>query len=126
MKDETLLTFFPLRRFSLCYTHYAIVDVPEHLAERLFLQNRVRVRFCGEYALPALPYRMVFCKCRKKDREAFEAAMDTLPDMMLLCGYSGYAEFCEGFMKSFRKGGVNSGRALWSGKSEAASKEQMR
>lgn len=103
MKRKAQLNYFPLRKFSLRYAHYAIIDTPEHLADGLFVQNRVRVWFGAEYANPSSPYLIIFCKCRKKDREAFEAAMGALPKKMLICGYPGYVKFCEDFMEKFEK-----------------------
>jgi len=75
--DRSLhLNYFPLRRFSLLYSYYAIIDVPEYLADGLFIQNKVRVYFGAEYTNPDSPYLVIFCKCRKTDRAAFKTAMD--------------------------------------------------
>jgi len=112
MEHELHLNYFPLQKFSLRYSYYAIIDVPEYLADGLFIQNKVQVHFGAEYANPDSPYLVIFCKCRKKDREAFKAAMDALPNKMLLCGYPGYVKFCEDFMDKIRKVGAGSDEAV--------------
>ena len=114
MERDLHLNYFSLRKFSLLYAYYAIIDAPEYLADALFDQNKVRVRFGPEYSSPDYPYLVIFCKCRKKDQEAFEAAMDALPNKMLLCGYPGYVKFCESFMEKIRKRGAGSDEAVCS------------
>ena len=47
-----LLNYFSLRKFSLLYAYYAIIDAPEYLADALFVQNKVRVSFGPEYSSP--------------------------------------------------------------------------
>ena len=45
MERELHLNYFSLRKFSLLYSYYAIIDAPEYLADALFVQNKVRVHF---------------------------------------------------------------------------------
>lgn len=93
--------YFEVKQFSLLYAHYAIIDVPEYYADQLFIKHRVTVRFGHEYTHPQEPYVIIFCKVRKRDRERFLAALEELPNKMLLCGYPGYDAFCEAFMNRF-------------------------
>lgn len=112
MEGEKHLNYFTIRKFSLFYFYYAIIDVREYLADGLFVQNKVKVGFGPEYASPDTPYRIIFCRCRKRDREAFEAAMDALPNKMLICGYPGYVKYCEDLKELFRKRGANPDEAV--------------
>ena len=46
------------------------------------------------------PYRVIMCKCRKRDVDAFLAAIRELPNKMLLCGYPDYLTFCADLKKN--------------------------
>ena len=74
-----------------------IIDVPEYLADSLFIQEQVRVDFGSEYGKRGSPYIMIFCKVRKRDEGRFLQALDNLGNKMLLMGYTDYREFCSGF-----------------------------
>lgn len=82
-----------LEKFSLLYDYYAFFDTKDYLADSLFIKHKVRVHFMEEYAHPDAEYRVIFCKCRKRDSEAFRAALDELTDKMLICGHRDYPEF---------------------------------
>ena len=92
MKNSTC--YWKLEKFSLRYVHYAFVDVHPYLADQLFCDHRVTVRFGDEYGRGDTDYRIVFCKVRKRDERAFLAALEELPDKMLLCGHLDYMDFC--------------------------------
>lgn len=86
---------WPLQKFSLFHSYYAIIDTADYFADQLFINKKVRVWFGAEYTCPDAPYCVIFCKCRKRDAKAFEAAMEELPRKMLLCGHPDYIQFCE-------------------------------
>ncbi len=87
--------YWPIRKFSLLYSYYAIIDTTDYLADQLFVNHKVRVWFGQEYTCPEGTYCVIFCKCRKGDAGAFEAAMNELSRKMLLCGHPDYIQFCE-------------------------------
>ncbi len=70
--------------FSIFSVPYAYVDHSSYQADQLFVQNKVRMKFKGECAKADSPYRIVFCKVRKRDVEHFEEALDKLKNKMLL------------------------------------------
>lgn len=86
---------WPLHKLSLFNSYYAIIDTEDYLADQLFINKKVRVWFGAEYICPDAPYRVIFCKCRKRNAEAFQDAMAGLPRKMLLCGHTDYVKFCE-------------------------------
>lgn len=90
--------FFTLKSLSPIYAYYAYIDVPQHYADSLFIQHRVKVHFDKELNHPEHPYVVVFCKVRKRDRERFLAALSELNRKMILCGHPDYEAFCESFI----------------------------
>ncbi len=95
MEKKEIPGCWPIQKFSLLYSYYAIIDTKDYFADQLFINKEVRVWFGVEYACPDAPYRVIFCKCRKRDAKAFEEAMEDLPRKMLLCGHTDYIRFCE-------------------------------
>jgi len=73
------------------------------MADQLFVREQVRVWFGHEFASPDSPYRVIFCKCRKKDAEAFERALEALPNKMLLCGHRDYITYCENLKRKMEQ-----------------------
>ena len=67
MKCNLNSHFWTLKRFSLRYSFYAIIDTEDYLADQLFIREQVRVWFGHELSNPDSPYRVIFCKCKKKD-----------------------------------------------------------
>lgn len=95
--------YWTLERFSLRFSFYAIIDTEEYMADQLFVREQVRVWFGHEFASPDSPYRVIFCKCRKKDAEAFERALEALPNKMLLCGHRDYITYCENLKRKMEQ-----------------------
>ena len=79
--------------------HYAYVDCHNYLADSLFNREEAKVKFGDEFHKDNCEYRIIFCKVKKKHKAKFEKALDDLKNKMLLCGYKGYDEFCDNFMK---------------------------
>ena len=72
----------------LFYDLYAYVDTTQYLADNIFIQEKIRVRFDGELRNPDNQYRIVLCRVRKKDAERFARAMELLYNKMLLMGHT--------------------------------------
>ena len=88
------VNYMKMRRWPLWQCCYVIVDVPEYLADGLFIQEQVRVSFGKEYSRKGSPYVLIFCRVRKKDEDRFLRALGRLEQKMLLMGYTDYSEFC--------------------------------
>ena len=96
--------YWRMKDFSIFSVPYAYVDHSSYQADRLFVQNRVRMKFKGEYAKTESPYCIVFCKVRKKDTERFEEALEKLKNKMLLLGYRDYPDVCKEIAKMIEEG----------------------
>ena len=88
-----------IEKFSFFHNYFAIIDTADYLADRLFIKHQVRVGFGPEFVCPDAPYRVIMCKCRKRDVDAFLAAIRELPNKMLLCGHPDYLTFCADLKK---------------------------
>lgn len=93
-----------LRR-SPFYHYFLYVDVPEYLADDLFSNEDVDVRFLREYEDPGSDYRVIYARCRKRDTPRFLSAIDRLTNKAMLCGYPGYKDFCLDFFQGWLEGG---------------------
>lgn len=98
-----------LERFSLRYNHFAIIDTDDYLADSLFVRHKVRVWFSTEFGKDDSPYRVIMCKCRKKDTPKFLDAIKELPNKMLLCGYRDYLTFCAELKNKLETAKANGG-----------------
>ena len=81
-------------RFSLRFAHYAFLDTDAYLADQLFIKHQVWVCFREEYVRNGSPYRVIFCRVRKRDEERFLSALEELPNKMMLLGYTDYLDAC--------------------------------
>ena len=98
-----MMNYWRMKDFSIFSVPYAYVDHSSYQADRLFAQNKVRMKFKGEYVKAESPYCIVFCKVRKKDAERFEEALGKLESKMLLLGYRDYPEVCREITKMVGK-----------------------
>lgn len=96
--------YWRMKGFSIFSMPYAYVDHSSYQADQLFVQNKVRMKFKGEYAKAESPYRIVFCKVIKKDAERFEDALGKLKSKMLLLGYWDYPDACSEISKMIKEG----------------------
>lgn len=96
--------YWRMKDFSIFSVPYAYVDHCSYQADQLFVQNKVRMKFKGEYAKEESPYRIVFCKVIKKDVERFEEALDKLKSKMLLLGYRDYPDICSEITNMIEEG----------------------
>lgn len=86
--------YVKLEKLSLMYDYYCFVDVKKYLADKLFVEHKVRVWFQKECTKPGMNYLIMFCKVRKKDRMKFLSALEELKNKMLIFGYTDYENFC--------------------------------
>lgn len=96
--------YWKLGRLSLRYYYYAFVDVPENLADQLFISHKVRVYFGDEFEKEDLQYKIILCKIRKSDETEFLAALSEMYNKMYLMGYSDYEENCARIDDMFSRG----------------------
>ena len=102
--------FWRMKDRSIFSVSYAYVDHSSYQADRLFAQNKVRLKLKEEFAKSESPYCIIFCKVIKKDVERFEEALGKLESKMLLLGYKDYPDACReiaGIIEEGMKGGEN-------------------
>lgn len=96
--------YWRMSDFSILSVPYAYVDHSSYLADQLFVQNKVTMKFKREMVRDDSPYCIVFCKVLKKDVERFEEALGRLKDKMLLLGYKDYSNVCSEIGKMIDEG----------------------
>ena len=73
---------------------YAYIALNNYFADEIFLEKNIEVKFLREMIRGDSPYRIVICKIKREDGEAFEEALKLLEDKMLLLGHSDYLAVC--------------------------------
>lgn len=81
-------------RFSR-YKQFAYIDTMGFLADRIFIENKVRVKFCGDYKHREKNYIIVICKVKEKDVPMFLQALKELKNRAILMGNTDYETFCK-------------------------------
>lgn len=81
-------------RFSR-YKQFAYIDTMGFLADRIFIENKVRVKFCGDYKHREKNYIIVICKVKEKDVPMFLQALKELKSRAILMGNTDYETFCK-------------------------------
>lgn len=84
-----------MRSYSLWTASYAYIDHLDYLADSLFIQEEITVKFENEYGNESDPYCIIFCKVKKKDEERFRRALGKLENKMLLTGHMDYPDVCK-------------------------------
>ena len=77
------------------YINFAYIDATGYLADRIFIENKVRVKFCGEYKHREKNYVVVTCKVKEKDVSVFLQSMAELKNRAILMGNTDYESFCK-------------------------------
>ena len=73
---------------------YAYLDHESYFADKIFMEKGIRVKFIREMHRENAPYRIVFCKVQKRERERLESALKDLENKILLAGYKDYPLYC--------------------------------
>lgn len=81
-------------RFSR-YKQFAYIDTMGFLADRIFVENKVRVKFCGDYKHREKNYVVVICKVKEKDVSMFLQSLKELKNRAILMGNTDYETFCK-------------------------------
>ena len=83
------------------YINFAYIDTTGYLADRIFAQNEIKVKFCGDYFHREKKYIVVMCKVKKKDVSVFLQSMAELKNRAILMGNTDYESFCKEQFKRF-------------------------
>ena len=99
-----MTNFWKLKDFRPFSVLYAYIDHESYLADALFIQEQISVRFPQEMVKNGEKYHVIFGRVRKKDYKKFEKALEKLPGKMLLCGHTDYSDFCNDIDEKLRLG----------------------
>ena len=87
-------------RFSR-YNNFVYIDTTRYLADRIFIENKVRVKFCGDYKHREKNYVVVICKVKEKDVPMFLQALKELKSRAILMENTDYESFCKEQFEKF-------------------------
>lgn len=76
-------------------SEYIYADAQEYMADQLFINQKIRVKFCKEYGHENEKYCMITCKIWNRDIDNFLQSMEKLRSKMALIGNTDYKKFCE-------------------------------
>ena len=91
--------FWRMKDLSIFTVPYAYVDHSSYLADPLFAQRKILMRYKGEMERKDSPYRIIFCRVWKRDAGRFEEALEKLTNKMLIMGYRDYEKECSDIAK---------------------------
>ena len=74
---------------------YMFIDTSEYLADNLFCNHKVPLKFGKEMVDKDTKYVIISCKIHKQYEEQFVKALLELPNKMLLFGHTDYIEYCK-------------------------------
>lgn len=104
IKDD-FTNYIPIKSYNPFICRFLYFDIREnYLADSIFIQHKMRVKFGPEFAKSGEKYVLVHCKIKKCDKEKFLQSMEELQNKALLLGYNDYKEFCKEKMKEFLEG----------------------
>lgn len=91
--------FFSIKTLIPFRLKYMYIDLPEYLADEIFVKDKLPVKYGNEYENKNEKYNFIFCTIWKKDREKFETCMKQLVNKMLILRHTDYIEFCNKFFE---------------------------
>lgn len=80
--------------FFLSYMYFDLNTDSSYVADSLFYRRKIPVKYKDEMVRDGDKYRAVFCRIRRKYRDAFEEALGELSTKMSLLGHNDYDEYC--------------------------------
>ena len=81
---------------------YVYIDTPEHLADDIFINHRLRVWFKGDYSSEKNSYLIVHCEVKKRNAQEFEDCLRELENKAVLLGYRDYKLVAAEIVQSVR------------------------
>ena len=90
-------------RFFLRYMYFDLDTNENYIADSLFYKRKISVKFEKEMNRKGEKYRAIFCRIRKKDKAAFEEALEEIRTKMSLLGHNDYDGFCQQMLKKLEE-----------------------
>ena len=95
--------YIPLRKISFEKLTFCYIDTSAHLADNIFYNHKIPIRFLGDYQNDDTEYEIVLCQISRKYKEKFLMCLDELKTKMLICNHTDYEEFCRTLMNAFEE-----------------------
>lgn len=95
--NDNLPNCIPINKFSIRYRYFIYFDHKDHVANKLFIQNNLEVKFAEEFIRDSLDYVLVIIRVSKSSVNSFMKIINKLPDTLILLGYSDYTEYRKKF-----------------------------
>ena len=99
--------YLKLENKALFSKYYMYLDSTECVADRIFVNNKIKVKFIQDFKRSNTKYIIVLCKVNKKQCKDFESVMEKLKNNLLLCGHNDYLKVCEEVFSRFYTLGNN-------------------
>lgn len=77
------------------YHEFVYVDTENHLADDVFVTNKIPVKFKGDYKHDDKKYIIVYCKVKSKYLDEFTNSLGQLKNKMIHNGFKDYEVFCK-------------------------------
>lgn len=77
------------------YHEFVYVDTENHLADDIFVTNKIPVKFKGDYKHDDQKYIIVYCKVKSKYLDEFTNSLGKLKNKMIHNGFTDYEVFCK-------------------------------
>ena len=87
--------YIKLKYHSFFKVKYAYMDTQPYLADQIFINHKIKVKFGTEFENKDAKYVLILCKVKKKDEKEFKKALDELKTKVLLFEHKDYEEHCE-------------------------------
>ena len=95
--------YIQIIKFSLLYYYFMYIDTKDYLADDLFINENINVKYRGEFRRKDEKYIIVECKVRKNSVNKFLEIMEKFKNKMLLFGYNDYEKFCNEIFKYLKE-----------------------
>lgn len=99
------MNYYECRNFGIRYKIFLYIDVRDYLADSIFMNHELEVKWVREFSHKKSPYLVIFCKVPKKDVEKFKTVMGELEKKMLICGHRDYSKLAKEIIEDITKGG---------------------
>lgn len=95
------------KKWYSIYNEFVYIDVDDHLADDIFVKNKIPVKFKGDYKHDDKKYVLVYCKVKPKYIVEFLNSLGELKNKMLHNGFTDYETFCKNVLEKIRQGCLN-------------------
>jgi hypothetical protein len=89
------------------YNEFVYIDVDDHLADDIFVKNKIPVKFRGDYKHDDKKYVLVYCKVKPKYIDEFLNSLGELKNEMFHNGFADYDMFCKNMLDRIRQDCLN-------------------